>query len=385
MYLIHSILQFVTLALWTAFILVQVIIFLKAALVDGIRAGFIAMLSIKRIFLWLLALLSVTILNMALIFVKPDQMAVVISIFSDQGIHEEPITAGVDWIIPFAERAIFYPRSIQSYTMASRPNEGEEPGDDSITARTSDGQEVKIDCSLQFRLIPEKVVQLHIDWQDRYTKELLRQRLRGMVRSAVSQYKVDDVNSNKRDIMESNLEDNLKKNLSNEGIELEDFILRNIGFSDAYGNSVEQKQVAEQGVTQKEYEATQLRNLADGQADKIRKIAQAEADAIIIIAKAEAEAKEINAKSEAEALRLISPVIAQNPALIKLKYLQKLNPNVKVMLLPEDASTILSMPRLGDDLNEAISNLDLNNLENLDLKNPLIPEKKSAKSILTGN
>jgi hypothetical protein len=43
------------------------------------------------------------------------------------------------------------------------------------------------------------------------------------------------------------------------------------------------------------------------------------------------------------------------------------------------------MPRLGDDLNEAISNLDLNNLENLDLKNSLIPEKKSAKSILTSD
>jgi regulator of protease activity HflC (stomatin/prohibitin superfamily) len=372
--MIHSILHFITISAWVLFILYQLIIFLKAALVDGFRAGLLALLNFKRILICLFILVTLSILNMSLVFVRPQEMAVVESIFREGGIRPAPLSSGVKAIIPFAERAIFYPRSNQTYTMASRPNEGDEPGDDSITARTSDGQEVKIDCSLQYRIIPDKLVELHINWQQRYAKELLRQRLRGMVRSSVSQYKVDEVNSNKRDVMEDKLEDQLSENLAKEGIHLVDFILRNIGFSDAYANSVEQKQVAEQGMTQKEYEATQIRNLAEGQADRIRKIALAEADAIIIRAKANSEAKMMEAASEAEALKLLSPIFAQNPSLLKLKYLQKINPNVKVMLLPEDSSTILSMPHLGDDLNAEIKDLDLSNLEELDF------EKKEEKT-----
>lgn len=156
MLMIHSILHFLTIAAWAIFILYQIVIFLKAALTDGLRAGILSLLSMRRILSWLTVLILLSILNMALVFVKPNEMAVVVSIFKSNGIREKPLLAGVNLIVPFAEQAIYYPRSTESYTMASRPNEGEEPGDDSITARTSDGQEVKIDCSLQYKLIPDR-------------------------------------------------------------------------------------------------------------------------------------------------------------------------------------------------------------------------------------
>ena len=44
---------------------------------------------------------------------------------------------------------------------------------------------------------PTKVVQIHIQWQDRY-EDLIRAQVRGIIRDAVSQYRVEEVVSTKR-------------------------------------------------------------------------------------------------------------------------------------------------------------------------------------------
>ena len=53
--------------------------------------------------------------------------------------------------------------------MSIAPNEGQVQGDDSIAARTADGQEVLIDFSVIYSVDPNQVIQLHIEWQDRYS------------------------------------------------------------------------------------------------------------------------------------------------------------------------------------------------------------------------
>ena len=54
--------------------------------------------------------------------------------------------------------------------MSIAPSEGAVQGDDSITARTADGQEIFVDASVIYAIDPAKVVQVHIDWQDRYDR-----------------------------------------------------------------------------------------------------------------------------------------------------------------------------------------------------------------------
>ena len=77
--------------------------------------------------------------------------------------------------------------------------EGEIQGDDSIAARTADGQEVYIDASIIFSLNPSEVLNVHIVWQDRYLDGLIRPTVRGVIRDAVSQFRVNEVHSTKRD------------------------------------------------------------------------------------------------------------------------------------------------------------------------------------------
>jgi regulator of protease activity HflC (stomatin/prohibitin superfamily) len=92
---------------------------------------------------------------------------VVVSAFNPQGYRSDALTPGLHWIVPFAENVIVYPISRQTYTMSSTPGEGAVSGDDSIAARTADGQQISIDASVIFEINPEKVVQVHIAWQNR--------------------------------------------------------------------------------------------------------------------------------------------------------------------------------------------------------------------------
>jgi regulator of protease activity HflC (stomatin/prohibitin superfamily) len=220
--------------------------------------------------------------------------------------------------------------------MASKPTEGQKRGDDSITARTSDGQEVSIDCSVIFQIDAEQAVRIHVDWQSRYIDDFVRPVVRGIIRTLVSQYTVDEVNSSKRKDLEGELDAQVKKVFLDKGFILDRFVLRNISFSAEYAASVEAKQVAYQDTKKKEYEAEQIRQISRGQADQVKIMAEAQADAI-----------RKKAQAEADALRLIAESLALNPDLVTYRYIDKLSPNIQVMLVPNNAPYILPLPTMG--------------------------------------
>jgi len=189
--------------------------------------------------------LLTTVLSAGLVFVEPEERGVVISALAPKGYREEALQPGLRWVMPFVERVELYPISRQAYTMSIATNEGAIQGDDSITARTSDGQEIFVDASVIYQIDPEKVVDVHILWQDRYA-DLVRAQARGIIRDAVSQFGVEDVVTDKRFELVDFINKNMTAKLDENGLILVDFVLRNITFSDEYAASVEQKQIAEQ-------------------------------------------------------------------------------------------------------------------------------------------
>jgi regulator of protease activity HflC (stomatin/prohibitin superfamily) len=162
-------------------------------------------------------------ISAGLVFIDPDQRGVVISAVAPKGYREEALTPGLHWVIPFAENVVQYPISRQTYTMSVATSEGAVKGDDSITARTADGQQIYIDASVIFSIDPNKVIQVHIQWKNRYTDDLVRAQARGVIRDVVSQYKVEEVVTNKRFEMAELLRSTLEKKLSDNGLVLVDF------------------------------------------------------------------------------------------------------------------------------------------------------------------
>ncbi len=298
--------------------------------------------------------LILTTVSQGLVFVQPQERAVVISALPGREGVRGDLGGGLNWIVPFFESVVRYPISRQTYTMSSTPQEGQISGDDSVQARTLDGQIVFVDASVIFAIDPTNVVQVHIRWQNNYVDNLVRPQARGIIRDAVAVYGIEDVYSTQRATLTQQIADRLEIVLKDEGFVLVSFVLRNISFSEEYADSVEQKQIAEQEVQRQQFvvqqraqEAEQARQVAQGAADAAAIRADGDARALVIQANAQAESRLIQAEAEAEALRLLAAAIANNPDVLTLEYIQKLAPNISVMLLPADNPFLFPLPNIG--------------------------------------
>ncbi|MBI3538515.1 MAG: prohibitin family protein [Chloroflexi bacterium] len=331
--LLERSLDFIVPFVWLTFFIIVAFYIIATARRVGLLAAFRALLSLKIPALGLLLLVTLTLLIRGLIFIDPQEVGVVITLIQPDGYRDRPLRSGLRVIAPLLEQVERYPIYWQTYTMSSLPLEGQKPGDDSIKARTSDGQEVAIDCSIIFQLDPEQVIRVHIDWQKRYVDDFVRPVVRGIVRTQVSQYTVDEVNSYKRLDLETDLNRQVRVAFQEKGFILDRFILRNIGFSPEYAASVEKKQIALQGKIESEYQAEQVRKLAQGQADQVT-----------ILAKADAEAIRVRAQADAAALQLIGIALAKDQNLLIYRYIEKLSPAIRVMLLPSNSPFLLPLP-----------------------------------------
>jgi regulator of protease activity HflC (stomatin/prohibitin superfamily) len=235
---------------------------------------------------------------------------------------------------------ITYPISRQTYTMSGILDEGQRGGDDAIQARTSDGQQVNIDASVIYYINPTQTVKVHIAWQNRYSEDLVRPLVRGVIRDSISQFGVEEVYSSRRGELSAEITEELSRRLSDNGLVLQEFILRNITFSQEYAASVEQKQIAEQLAQQARFVVEQRRQ----EAEQARQVAQGQADAAVIASRGQAEARLIEAGAEAQALELIAAALKENQYLLNYQYISKISPNVQIMLVPSNAPFLLPFP-----------------------------------------
>jgi len=331
---IGSLLSGIAVLAWLGAGAALVLTLTRAARGQALRNGGIIILAAV-----LIAVLATSV-SAGLVFLQPEERGVVISAIQAGGVRQAALEPGLHWILPFAEYVIRYPISKQTYTMSIATTEGQRVGDDSVAARTADGQEIFVDASVIYSVDPARVISVHIAWQGRYAEELVRPQSRGIIRDVVSQYGVDAIVSAKREEMSSRISETLRTKLAENGILMDTFILRNITFSQEYAASVEQKQIAEQLAKQAAFVVEQRHQ----EAEQMRQTAQGSADAVVIAAKGEAEARLINAEAEAKALKLIADALAGNPDLITYQYVIRLSPTITTMLVPTNNPFILPLP-----------------------------------------
>ena len=282
-------------------------------------------------------------LGAGLVYVESTERGVVRTIRAG-GVRSEALEPGLHWIVPVVEQVVTYSISNQNYTMSVSTGEGQVQGDDSIRARTKDGQEVILDASVIYQVDPAKVVPLHIVWQNRYEDGIVRPEARGAIRNAVSQYGVEEVVSTKRAEMVDRIREELGASLSNNNLLLIDFVLRDIHFSEEYAAAVETKQIAEQQAQQAAFVVEQKRQ----EAEQARQVAQGQADAAVIAAQGAAQARLIQAEAEAQANELLAASLENNPELLQYQYILKLSPGVQTIFIPSGNQFILPLPTSPD-------------------------------------
>lgn len=328
---------------WVAAIVIIAITVVRASRGQKFRSG--TGLIITMVVIALVA----TSVGSSLVFVQPTDRGVVISALVD-GVRPQELEPGLNFVVPFLENVVTYPITRQTYTMSIAPQEGQIVGDDSVEARTSDGQVVRVDASVIFSIEPSEVVETHIKWRGRYIDNLIRPVARGVIRDAVSQFRVDEVYSSQRFALNEQISEALGDSLEEGGLILHEFVLRNISFSPEYAASVEQKQIAEQEAQRAAFIVEQR----EQEADQARAVARGQRDAAVINAQGDADARVIRAEAEAEALELVAAVLRDNPDLITYEYVQRLGPGIQVMLVPSDNPFLLPIPSLEQQSTEAL-------------------------------
>lgn len=288
--------------------------------------------------LGLIAGLIFSVIGQGILIIQPTEVAVIVNTLNGE-LDENARTGGTHIIVPVIQQPYIYPISQQSVTLDIAAG-GEGP----VVARTSDGQEVRMDVSVIYSVDPRNVNALHRSWQGRYEQGLVAPIARGVVRDAVSAFEASDIYAGGREALSADASNRLRTRLQQDGLLLTDLIVRDITFSEQYAEAIEQAQVAAQEaerarlqVQQRQAEARQLVASAEGERDAAIARAQGEAESIIL-----------RAQAEAEALRLVSEQIAANPVLIQYQYIQTLADNVSLALIPSNSPFLFDLQALLD-------------------------------------
>jgi regulator of protease activity HflC (stomatin/prohibitin superfamily) len=162
-----------------------------------------------------------------------------------------------------------------------------------------------------------------------------RTALKSAIRDAVSQFGVEEIVSTKRTELEQMISDTIRQGLADNNLIMEDFLLRNIRFSDEYAAAVEQKQIAEQLALQAQFVVEQKKQ----EAEQARQVAQGAADAVVIAAQGESQAILLKAQAQAQANDVLSKSLTTE--LLTYTYINKIAPNVQVMYLPSGTPLLL--------------------------------------------
>lgn len=173
-------------------------------------------------------------------------------------------------------------------------------------AYSSDAQTMDISMTLQYQIMPDKVIDIATQYG---SLEVLQNRIQSIAiektKAVLSSYKAMDIIAQRAQISPA-VEQAIKEAIGNEYfVKVNTVVLTNIDFSDAFEAAVEDKMIAEQAKLKADYENEKKVALAEAEAQAKLKEAEAE----IEIAKAKAEALKIEAEAEAEANRIISESI----------------------------------------------------------------------------
>ncbi len=247
-----------------------------------------------------------------------------VAVIFDQGrgVLPNALPEGLHLKIPFWQKAIVMSIRTQEYTMSVVQSEGALFGDDSIEARSKDGQIVRIDATVLFHIEKNKasIVYQKIGRERDYVRVVIRPLAREAIRNSIAKYNSLDLVSEVRDEVVSIMTQRLKDSYAPHNITLDSVALRNVSFSPEFAKAIEEKQIEFQRIKTAEYQKQQAEQL------KQKKIIEAEADA--------------------EAIRLKAETLRNNPSVIGFEFVQKIAPNIKWGILPSQSIPLLDLKEL---------------------------------------
>ncbi len=266
------------------------------------------------IFIVILVIFGGSVLFDGIVNVPAGNVAVIFD--RGDGVLEKSLPEGLHFKIPFWQVATLVDTRLQEMSILVQ-DKSTEP----INALTRDGQQVNIDATVQYYISAENAPKIYQKIGSDYQKKIIMPGVRSIVREIVTGYDSKELFAQeKREEASRRIREKLTANYAEGFITLKDILVRNVGFSDNYLKSIEEKKIAEQKVQRAEFEQQEA---------KVRK-----------------ETTIIDAQGQAESIRLKGDALRNSPEVIQLQFVEKLAPNVSWGILPDGAVPLIDPSKM---------------------------------------
>lgn len=188
---------------------------------------------------------------------------------------------------------------------------------------SSETQKVAIDVIVNYSISASNIQNLYRTVGPNFLQVILYPRIAQIFKDETVKYASVEIAPN-REKIRNDSKMRIEEECRSYSIEIVDVILSDIKFEPAFEQAIEQKQVATQNALEEEQKVQVEKHRADQKIEAAR----GEGESILVVA-----------QKQAEANRELSSSLNSN--IIAYESIQKLNPNVQVMLLPAGQSVIL--------------------------------------------
>jgi len=225
----------------------------------------------------LLAIVAVFILvSSSLYTVEYGTVAVVTRFGKIEGNIQTP---GLHVKIPFVDGVVTYrTQKIVYETLNVTPYSGDSKADYqdyAVDTTTQDGQQVSITYTLRFSIDPDQIKEIAntLGTEQEVVEKIVKAETRIKSRSVPRNFKAFDLYTGNIDIVSQQISDILTPRFKENGLILDEFGIRAIGFSDEYVTTIEEKQIEREKIDtakfiaeQEEYKKQAAITKAEGEA-----------------------------------------------------------------------------------------------------------------------
>jgi regulator of protease activity HflC (stomatin/prohibitin superfamily) len=201
------------------------------------------------------------------------------------------------------------------------------------SAVSSDSQPVFLVVQVNYSLVRDKAVDLYKETGGHYVERILDPAVFQNTKAATASYKAIDFAKNREQIR-LQIEEKLTAEVQPHGIQINNVSLKNVDFTPALSKAIELTVEAEQNAKAEEQKV----KIAEAQANQKVATAQGEADSTLVQARADAQSVLLKAQAEAKAKKLLKQQLT--PLLVQQEAIQKLNPNVKVIVCAQNQDCV---------------------------------------------
>jgi len=272
-------------------------------------------------------LLLVLLFNAFVVTVPKGEVGVIYDKSRGGVLKGKELKQGWNIKIPFVQQVTTYPVAFRTYTLSAIADEGNKHGDDSVKLTTQDNQHLRQNLSVSYSVIKGRAAEVYDNFKGAEIEEIegtfIRQAIKTAAGLVSTQYDILDLYGAKKPEFQDKVRVGLEKILEPKGFQVVAVNLGEAYLPDSIEANIRAKNEAE---------------IARQKAETVLRTKEVEARQKIVDARAAADAAIIKAKAEAEANKLVAQSLT--PELVKLRSIEKLNPNVK-LIVPEKSNILM--------------------------------------------